>query len=55
MPKFRPDNTAGYTEAELAELNARYETALGRTDQDASDPQVQQWWAEKIQQEFDSD
>jgi hypothetical protein len=28
MPRFRQDNTQGYTDAELAELNAEYEEAL---------------------------
>jgi len=54
MKKFNAYNTDGYSEYELEILNGRYENALARTEEDASDPDVQQVTAEKIQCEFDS-
>jgi len=51
--KFRQDNTDGYTDEQLAELNRRYEAGIAERF-DGDDPDIQDWWAERVQRKFDN-
>jgi hypothetical protein len=54
MPRFRTDNTDGYDERELAELNAAWQkiTSHGAPDERDDDPDIQSmfehWQAELL-------
>lgn len=54
---FRPDNTTGYTQAELDELNRRLGAALAAAEPIADDirEDVEKSFAEQVQAEFDRD
>lgn len=54
--KFREDNTEGYTDAQLAELNRRYEAEVATlSPEDASDKSLTDNIGERILADFDSD
>jgi hypothetical protein len=50
MENYRMDNTDGYTQSELDELNRRYENAITAEMDDDEKQNV----SEKIQKEFDT-
>lgn len=57
MERFRQDNTEGYSDADLAEMNltfkARCNMLLGQYKEECREDVMQQW-AEDIQAEFDA-
>lgn len=54
--KFRTDNTEGYTAAQLAELNRRYEERIeDATPADRAEKSFRDHVAERVQAEFDSE
>ncbi len=60
MPRFRQDNTEGYTDADLAEMNAAFEQIMAGDypDRDEADDfnnikSVEDHLAESIQSAFD--
>jgi hypothetical protein len=54
-PRFRRDNTEGYTEKQLADLNRLYEARLATySAQDRSEKSVRDYVAERAQVEFDA-
>ena len=59
MARFRQDNTEGYSDSELAELNAAYEEVLGNNppNPELGDPEVdksfEDFVAETVQARFD--
>jgi hypothetical protein len=55
--RFRDDNTEGYSTANLAELNRRYEAAIAEAGIDTDDPDnksICDGIAEKVLSQFDS-
>jgi len=54
-PRFRRDNTEGYTEEQLADLNRLYEARLATySAQDRYEKSVRDYIAERAQVEFDA-
>jgi hypothetical protein len=55
QPRFRWDNTEGYTEEQLADLNRLYEARLATySAQDRCEKSVRDYVAERAQVEFDA-
>ena len=55
QPRFRRDNTEGYTEEQLTDLNRHYQARLARYNaQDRCKKSVRDYIAERAQVEFDA-
>ena len=55
QPRFRQDNTEGYTEEQLADLNRLYQARLAAySAQDRCEKSVRDYVAERAQVEFDA-
>lgn len=54
--RFRPDNTEGYSLAQLAELNRRYKLRLAILARQMDlDNSMEDWTAEIVQSEYDTE
>ena len=55
QPRFRRDNTEGYTDEQLADLNRHYEARLATySAQDRCEKSVRDYVAERARVEFDA-
>jgi hypothetical protein len=55
QPRFRRDNTEGYTDEQLADLNRLYQARLAAySAQDRREKSVRDYVAERAQVEFDA-